>query len=529
MAEGNNAKRRRNSTGGTSDVLEAADLTYAQVAHIDLGKMSVNDKLDFLIHEMSTVKQLTHQVQQQQSQLSQLNDITENMQTEIVHMHHTLSQQQLRIIDLEARSRRNNLLFFNIPEPEQESDTGCQQALCDFLATQLKLNEEQLSRVVFQRVHRLGRPRRGVAPNGQAWKPRPVIAGFRDFKCKQDILFSSSCLKGSSFAMREDFPAEIRTARGKLWDDFKNAKSQNLRARIVYPAKLVVDERVVRDMFPEWGRWAMVGYEENRDRDTARIPRSGTPIDIPIGDLIGTRPTQRPQDQAQHPFETPPIVPSQIAYQHPPSAPSQSPPAVSDPPPLPRHPPPLPFIPPPLPRHPPPLSRHPPPLARHPPPAPRYPQPTSTHPYMVGTDAPNMMLQGAEGTTAAPVSGLAATPGQFPLTPVTMPDRVTNGHTPPGPADATSVPVPVDHPRFDNNTASGRESAPEPPPRRHRSGNGAPNTSPQPMYNGNAVPHSTSGQTSGHPNDGTTVRQSEQVTNELPNIVGNALSTVYEE
>ena len=323
MAEVNNAERRRNSTGGTSDVLEAADLTCAQVAHIDLGKMSVNDKLDFLIHEMSTVEQLTQQVQQQQSQLSQLNDITENMQTEIVHMHHTLSQQQLRIIDLEARSRRNNLLFFNIPEPEQESDTGCEQALCDFLATQLKLNEEQLSRVVFQSVHRLGRPRRGVAPNGQAWKPRPVIAGFRDFKCKQDILFSSSCLKGSPFAIREDFPAEIRTARGKLWDDFKNAKSQNLRARIVYPAKLIVDGRVVRDMFPEWGRWAMVGYEENRDRDTARIPRSGTPIDIPIGDLIGTRPTQRPQDQAQHPFETPPIVPFQIAYQHPPSAPSQ--------------------------------------------------------------------------------------------------------------------------------------------------------------------------------------------------------------
>ena len=98
--------------------------------------------------------------------------------------------------------------------------------------------------------------------------------------------------------------------------------------------------------------------------------------------------------------------------------------------------------------------------------------------YMVGTDAPNMMLQGAEGTTAAPVSGLAATPGQFPLTPVTMPDCVTNGHTPPGPADATSVPVPVHHPRVDDNNASGRESAPEPPPRRHRGGNGAPNTSP---------------------------------------------------
>ena len=85
MAEVNNAKPRRNSTKGTSDELEAADLAYAQIAHIDLGKMSVNDKLDFLIHEMGTVEQLTQRVQQQHSQLSQLNAFTENMQTEIVH------------------------------------------------------------------------------------------------------------------------------------------------------------------------------------------------------------------------------------------------------------------------------------------------------------------------------------------------------------------------------------------------------------------------------------------------------------
>ena len=69
------------------------------------------------------------------------------------------------------------------------------------------------------------------------------------------------------------------------------------------------------------------------------------------------------------------------------------------------------------------------------------------------------MLQGAEGTMVSPVAGVAAAPGQFPLSPVTMPDRVTSGHTPPVPADATSVPVLSHHPRCD----SGRGRRPSGP------------------------------------------------------------------
>ena len=65
-------------------------------------------------------------------------------------------------------------------------------------------------------------------------------------------------------------------------------------------------------------------WMDMRKTVTAWIPRSGTPVDIPIGDLIGTQLTQWPQGQTPHPFKTPPIVLSQIADQH-------SPPALSQP------------------------------------------------------------------------------------------------------------------------------------------------------------------------------------------------------
>ena len=497
MAEAN----RRPSTGGTSETLQATDPTNAQVADIDLAKMSVDDKLNLLIHEMGMVKQLTQQMQQQQSELSQLN---ESLQTEMVQMNHTMSQQQLRIIDLEARSRRNNLLFFNIAEADQESDSDCKQALLDFLAIQLKLNDDQLSRVVFLRVHRLGRLRHGVAPNGQPWKPRPVIAGFRDFKCKQDILFRASELKGTQFAIREDFPAEIHSARGKLWDDFKNAKSQNLKARIVYPAKLVVDGRVVRDMFPRWGQWAVGRYVDNQERGT-QIPESDTPLgdlvgrlpDAPIGDLVGRLPSQgasSPHDHAQHAMQTPSVSKPQ-AYQHPPPVPPQPPPAPLHSMSAPSSPPPPPL----------------PPL-----PAPLNPPPKPARLHLATDDVGNAgtaMVEVVEGTIASPVAGKAAT----------MPDRlnhVTSGQPSSDFTATTSVLVLAHRHDPDVNNTSEQEPAPVRPPRRHRDGGGTRTTTPQPMHNASPATDSASDSTSCHSNNGTASDQTGQVTNSLPNAVG---------
>ena len=222
---------------------------------------------------------------------------------------------------------------------------------------------------------------------------------------QQDILFSASELKGTQFASREDFPAEIRSARGELWDEFKSAKSQNLRARIVYPAKLVVDGRVVRDMFPEWGQWAVGGYVDNQERGT-QIPRSGTPIDIPIGDLIGRIPFQQapcPHNLAQHPMQTPPAGMLQ-APQHPQPVPLQSPPAPLNPASASSHPSPAPLHAPPTPMHPPPLPLHPPPNAVGP------------HMAADGTNnADTTLLEIAAGTTASSAPETEATEGEPPL------------------------------------------------------------------------------------------------------------------
>ena len=61
-------------------------------------------------------------------------------------------------------------------------------------------------------------------------------------------------LKDTPFSVDYDLPKEISVARKALWSELKALKTNNPRVKcqIIYPAKLVVDGKVVRDEFPDW-------------------------------------------------------------------------------------------------------------------------------------------------------------------------------------------------------------------------------------------------------------------------------------
>ena len=199
-----------------------------------------------------------------------------------------LTNVELRQIDIEARMRRSNLLFYNIPEPADESDVQCEDTLVSFMYEKLNLDTRSIA---LERVHRLGKPpRRGTT--GQ--KPRPVIACFRDYKAKQHVLSCGRRLAGTHYSIQEDFPAEVRSARAELWPDFQRAKAGESYAKIVYPAKLVVGGRLVKDMFPEWGKWGLKAEKPSTATDTVNtqrtVPVRGSSINIPLTDLLHAPP-----------------------------------------------------------------------------------------------------------------------------------------------------------------------------------------------------------------------------------------------
>ena len=110
-------------------------------------------------------------------------------------------------------------MFYNISEPDSKTVAEYEATLRNFLIKDVKINETVVANIVFQRVYRLGRKRYSTAHDGRAWRPRPVIAGFRDYGARELVMDNAKELKGTSYSIQQDYPPEIKAARGELWDD----------------------------------------------------------------------------------------------------------------------------------------------------------------------------------------------------------------------------------------------------------------------------------------------------------------------
>ena len=127
-----------------------------------------------------------------------------------------------RLIQAEAYSRRDNLLFEGVQETQGED---CEQKILDIIVKDLKINGAH-QQIRFTRVHRLG----GKHPN----KTRPIIAKFHFFKDRQTVWESRRKLKGTNMWISEDFPVEIRNRRQVLYPIFQKAiKMDSLKVSLV--------------------------------------------------------------------------------------------------------------------------------------------------------------------------------------------------------------------------------------------------------------------------------------------------------
>ena len=149
-------------------------------------------------------------------------------------------------IDLEARSRRNNLLFRGFIEQNSEN---CANKIFDFLSDKLDIDVRDM---YIARAHRLGAKSRD-RPNHN----RPIIVAFRDFCDTELIMSRARMLKNTPFSIDFDLPREIQAARSKLWPLYKELKRTNPGAKVMiaYPAKLIMNQRLVKDEMPEWGKY----------------------------------------------------------------------------------------------------------------------------------------------------------------------------------------------------------------------------------------------------------------------------------
>jgi FtsZ-binding cell division protein ZapB len=82
-----------------------------------------------------------------------------------------------KVIDLQARSMRGNLLFFNIPESEKENTT---EIIHDLLESKLEMTDAR-NKVKIDRSHWIGKRKAGNQ------KPRPIVAKFNYYQDREFV------------------------------------------------------------------------------------------------------------------------------------------------------------------------------------------------------------------------------------------------------------------------------------------------------------------------------------------------------
>lgn len=133
-----------------------------------------------------------------------------------------------RLNELEDRSRRDNLIFYGIPDNSSETWAESEGHIRDICSRFL---EFELPEGAISRAHRLG--------SFAASKTRPIITKFWSFKTKDHILSLKNKLKNTDFSLSEDFCQATRHCRKKLIE-FGKANGQSFSLRY---NKLVMNKK----------------------------------------------------------------------------------------------------------------------------------------------------------------------------------------------------------------------------------------------------------------------------------------------
>ncbi|XP_047143048.2 uncharacterized protein LOC124817249 [Hydra vulgaris] len=118
-----------------------------------------------------------------------------------------------KTLDLENRSRRNNLRLDGIFEKPNENWNECENAVKEMFKKQLKISNE----IIIERAHRIGQPKEDK-------KPRTIVLKLLNFQDKTKILNATKNLRGTGIYVNEDFAKETMESRRMLWEEVKKLR-----------------------------------------------------------------------------------------------------------------------------------------------------------------------------------------------------------------------------------------------------------------------------------------------------------------
>ena len=274
--------------GQLKKVLSVVERVEALTERVDRNEEKVQRTED-------KVKKVDEMVKEGQDEMKLLKETNEQLVNRVETLEKRLEGQEHKSVDLESRSRRNNLLIHGIPEIEdddEESNRDSMKLTRDFIREKCKIREH----VSIQRAHRIPTRR-----SKDADKPRPMIALFLEYSDKLVVKDAVNKLpKDSGYRASDDLPKPIREARQRLNDEVTKHRRAGREAWVTFPAKLIVDGEFVREE-PVIPRQSPRGERRQRSPRRREEPssRRQPPRDFP-GDSRGERRAPSPRPDSRH-------------------------------------------------------------------------------------------------------------------------------------------------------------------------------------------------------------------------------------
>ena len=117
---------------------------------------------------------------------------------------------------IETYSRRDNVIFYGIKEPQNETPALCEKAVKKFFVDHLGFSDVEAGNVVFVRCHRIN--------NFKHKSNNPIIVRFKDYKDREHVWSKKTAISDKTLNMGEDFPKDIAYNRRKLFPVFSKAR-----------------------------------------------------------------------------------------------------------------------------------------------------------------------------------------------------------------------------------------------------------------------------------------------------------------
>jgi hypothetical protein len=219
--------------------LETVD---TRVSHVEKNMTTIEKAVHDLENSRSFDSNTIDELKERHKTLEK--DISTNKQSkeDIQSLKRENSQLKESVIDLQARSMRDNLLFFNFPE-KQRSDhnkyemENCECKILDFCVKELKI-ENAKDIIKLDRTHRIGKY--------NSAKTRPIVVKFNYYKHKELVRTKArEHLQGSPFGVSDQYPREIQERRRALMPIKRQAHSEGKVAVLNYD-KLYINNQLYR-------------------------------------------------------------------------------------------------------------------------------------------------------------------------------------------------------------------------------------------------------------------------------------------